>query len=77
MGRFLTRRLLAAVLLLLGITLVTFLLTNVVPGDPAAANLGQRAIEDPEAVAAFNHRYGLDQAVAGAVLHVSRQPRQG
>ena len=61
MGRFLTRRLLAAVLLLLGITLVTFLLTNVVPGDPAAANLGQRAIEDPEAVAAFNHRYGLDK----------------
>ena len=48
-------------LLLLGITLVTFLLTNVVPGDPAAANLGQRAIEDPEAVAAFNHRYGLDK----------------
>ena len=61
MGRFLTRRLLAAVLLLLGITLVTFLLTNVVPGDPAAANLGQRAIEDPEAVAAFNRRYGLDK----------------
>ena len=48
-------------LLLLGITLVTFVLTNVVPGDPAAANLGQRAIEDPEAVAAFNHRYGLDK----------------
>ena len=61
MGRFLARRLLAAVLLLLGITLVTFLLTNVVPGDPAAANLGQRAIEDPEAVAAFNRRYGLDK----------------
>jgi peptide/nickel transport system permease protein len=61
MGRFLTRRLLAAVLLLLGITLVAFVLTNVVPGDPAAANLGQRAIEDPEAVAAFYHRYGLDK----------------
>ena len=55
------RRLLAAVLLLLGITLVAFVLTNVVPGDPAAANLGQRAIDDPEAVAAFNHRYGLDK----------------
>jgi peptide/nickel transport system permease protein len=61
MSRFLARRLGAAVLLLLGITLVTFLLTNVVPGDPAAANLGQRAIEDPEAVAAFDHRYGLDK----------------
>ena len=61
MGRFLTRRLLAAVLLLLGITMVTFVLTNVVPGDPAAANLGQRAIDDPEAVAAFYRRYGLDK----------------
>jgi peptide/nickel transport system permease protein len=61
MSRFLARRLAAAVLLLLGITLVAFLLTNVVPGDPAAANLGQRAIEDPEAVAAFNRRYGLDK----------------
>jgi peptide/nickel transport system permease protein len=61
MSRFLARRLAAAALLLLGITLVTFLLTNVVPADPAAANLGQRAIEDPEAVASFNRRYGLDK----------------
>lgn len=61
MRRFLARRLLAAVLLMFGITLVSFVLTNVVPGDPAAANLGQRAIEDPEAVAAFNRRYGLDK----------------
>ena len=61
MGRFVGRRLVAALFLLLGITLVTFVLTNVVPGDPAAANLGQRAIADPEAVASFNHRYGLDK----------------
>jgi peptide/nickel transport system permease protein len=32
-----------------------------VPGDPAAANLGQQAINDPAAVAAFNHHYGLDK----------------
>ena len=61
MGRFVGRRLVAALFLLLGITLVTFVLTNVVPGDPAAANLGQRAIADPAAVASFNHRYGLDK----------------
>jgi peptide/nickel transport system permease protein len=59
--RFLARRFVALVLLGLGITLVAFLLTNLVPGDPAAANLGQRAIEDPAAVAAFNERYGLDK----------------
>jgi len=55
------RRILALFLLGLGITLVAFVLTNMVPGDPAAANLGQRAIEDPAAVAAFNERYGLDK----------------
>ncbi len=62
-ARFLAQRLFVSILLLLGITLVSFALTQVVPGDPAAANLGQRAIEDPEAVAAFNQKYGLDKPV--------------
>lgn len=59
--RFVVRRLAVSVLLVFGVTLIAFLLTNLVPGDPAAANLSQRAIEDPEAVAAFNAKYGLDQ----------------
>jgi peptide/nickel transport system permease protein len=37
------------------------MLTQLVPGDPAAANLGQRAIEDPAAVQAFREHYGLDK----------------
>ncbi len=48
-------------LLGIGITLIAFCLTQLVPGDPAAANLGQRAIEDPAAVAAFREHYGLDR----------------
>ena len=40
-------------LLLVGVTLVTFALTNLVPGDPVAASLGQRAAEDPAIVARF------------------------
>lgn len=55
------RRLAALVLLGLGITLVAFILTELVPGDPAAANLGQRAIADPAAVRAFREHYGLDR----------------
>ena len=51
----------ALVLLGVGITFVAFALTHIVPGDPAAANLGQQAINDPAAVAAFNHHYGLDK----------------
>ena len=58
---FVGRRFVALVVLLIGITFVAFVLTNVVPGDPAAANLGSQAAADPEAVAAFNERYGLDK----------------
>jgi peptide/nickel transport system permease protein len=61
--RFLLGRLGTGLVLLVGITLVAFVLTHLVPGDPAAANLGQRAIGDPAAVAAFRHQYGLDRPV--------------
>ena len=40
-GRFVARRALALVLLAIGITLVVFLLTQLVPSDPVTANLGQ------------------------------------
>jgi len=60
-ARFLIRRIGTALLLMLGVTLVTFVLTNLVPGDPAAANLGQRAIGDPAIVAQFRHENGLDK----------------
>jgi peptide/nickel transport system permease protein len=58
---FFVRRLAAMVLLMLGITAVAFVLTNLVPGDPAAANLGVQAAADPQAVKAFHERYGLDK----------------
>lgn len=59
--RFVARRVAAAVVLALGVVLVSFLLTNIVPGDPAAANLGQQALEDPAVVAAFREEHGLDR----------------
>ena len=55
------RRLAALVLLLLGITLVTFVLTQIVPSNAAATALGEQAAGDPAAVAAFNAHYGLDK----------------
>jgi peptide/nickel transport system permease protein len=60
-ARFLLRRAAALVLLGLGITLVAFALTQVVPGDPVTANLGEQAAADPAAVQAFKERYGLDE----------------
>src|SRR4051812_35566609 len=59
--RFVLRRLGAFVLLMLGITLVAFLLTELVPSNAAATNLGEQAAADPEAVKAFEEHYGLDR----------------
>ncbi|GLW25857.1 ABC transporter permease [Microbispora triticiradicis] len=61
LARFLVRRILTALLLAVGITLVTFVLTNLVPGDPVAANLGQRAVGDPAIVAQWRADHGLDR----------------
>jgi peptide/nickel transport system permease protein len=61
--RFLARRLVITVGLLLGVTVVTFSLVNLVPGDPVTANLSDAALNDPAAVAAFEARWGLDQPI--------------
>lgn len=58
---FILRRLVALAGLVLGISLVSFVLTQLVPGNPAVANLGQQAANNPAAVHAFNVRYGLDK----------------
>ena len=58
---FVGRRVLLLPAMLVGITLLSFLLSHAVPSDPVAANLGERAAASPEAVAAFRHRWGLDR----------------
>ncbi len=60
---FIVRRLLTSILLIFGITLIAFSITQLVPGDPVAANLGQSAYSDPAIVAAFKKQFGLDQPV--------------
>ncbi len=56
---FLARRLVHLVGVLFGICLVTFLLLQLAPGDPARLLVGEKA--GPEALAAVRERYGLDQ----------------
>ena len=56
------RRLLFAIPLILGITVVSFLIANAVPADPINANLPQNALNNPELVAAFRQRWGLDKS---------------
>jgi len=47
--------------MLLGITLLSFALSQAVPADPVTANLGEQAAADPQVVAAFRHEWGLDR----------------
>jgi peptide/nickel transport system permease protein len=59
--RFLAQRFVAMILLLLGITVIVWGLTALVPGDPAAIALGDPASSDPVLVHAYHVRYGLDK----------------
>jgi peptide/nickel transport system permease protein len=59
--RFIVRRLLLLVPILLGLSLLVFFWIRALPGGPAEALLGERAT--PEAVAAIERQYGLDQPV--------------
>ncbi|MEU1753231.1 ABC transporter permease [Micromonospora matsumotoense] len=59
MGRFVLRRLLQSVVVLLGVTLVVFLLLQLVPGDPVRVALGTRF--DQQTYDALRERSGLDR----------------
>jgi peptide/nickel transport system permease protein len=59
MGRYILKRLLSAIPVLLGITIIVFLIMAMIPGDPAIAILGSYAT--PDNVAKLNRDLGLDQ----------------
>lgn len=61
MLRYIVRRVALSVPTLLGITLVTFLISRALPADLVLANLGDHAAQDPQLVAAFRQRWGLDR----------------
>lgn len=59
MGGYILKRLVSAIPVLLGITIIVFLIMSLIPGDPATAILGSYAT--PENVARINHDLGLDK----------------
>ena len=59
MRRFILRRLLFGFIVLLGVIVITFLLTRVIPSDPAAKWVGPRATPDQIAKATID--LGLDK----------------
>jgi peptide/nickel transport system permease protein len=59
MLRYLVRRLLLLVPILLGVSILIFFWIRALPGGPAQALLGER--QTPALVKAYNHQYGLDR----------------
>lgn len=64
---YLIRRLLAAIVTMLGVIAVLILIFHVLPGDPARMIAGLRA--SPETVAKIRHAMGLDQSVVVQYWH--------
>jgi peptide/nickel transport system permease protein len=61
MTRFLVYRILHSLVVIVGVTIIAFLLLHHLPGGPARSILGARAT--PVAIAAFNKEYGLDASL--------------
>ncbi len=59
--RYLARRLLQILPVLVGISIVVFLLIRLIPGDPARAMLGTRAT--PDLIARLHAQFGLDKPI--------------
>ena len=59
MGGYILKRLISAIPVLLGITVIVFLIMSLIPGDPATAILGSYAT--PENVEKLNRDLGLDE----------------
>lgn len=73
MGRFLLKRIGGSFVLLIGTTIVVFLLLHIVPGDPAEVMLGETAT--PAAVAQLRHALKLDRPLpeqyANYMMHLA------
>src|SRR5437870_3471397 len=60
MGNYVVRRVVEAVPLLLGVSILSFLLVHAIPGGPLGAYAGEQAMS-PEDAARIRHQLGLDE----------------
>ncbi len=63
MSTHIIRRLLLVVPMLIGITLITFAVSHLVPVDPIAVIVSEKAMDNPEIVASAVRRWGLDKSL--------------
>ncbi|HEX7593403.1 MAG TPA: ABC transporter permease [Anaerolineae bacterium] len=72
---FLLRRLAGMVAVMIGVSIITFAISHVIPADPVVAALGDHARDDQ--IAAFRAEYGLDQPVVDQYVIYVRGLLQG
>ncbi|MCL4416359.1 MAG: ABC transporter permease [Actinobacteria bacterium] len=63
MKKYIIKRLISIIPVLLGISIVVFFLIRMIPGDPASLMLSSTQSSDPGFVARFNAEYGLDKPI--------------
>ena len=66
MIQFIVRRLVISIPVIFGVVFIVFLLSRIVPGDPCAAALGERA--NPKSCETFNARIGLSLPIIPFVI---------
>src|ERR1700730_9032269 len=77
MQALIIRRLLLMFPLMIGMTLIAFVVSHSVPADPVAAHLGQRSMEDPVIVANFRQQWGLDKPLPEQYLTYLKNLAEG
>ncbi len=63
LGRYILQRLILTIPMMLGISLVLFLIYNLVQVDPLVMIVGERALDKPDIVEAAKAKWGLDRPV--------------
>jgi peptide/nickel transport system permease protein len=76
MGAYLLRRLLLSLLVLLLVTVVTFIMAHSIPGDPLAAVVNER-VAKPEIIAQYRKKFGLDKPLPVQYLLYMRNLARG
>ncbi len=70
--KFILKRILYLIIMLIGVATIVFILTRLVPTDPVTANLSQRNLGNEELVEAFRQKWGLDKPVWQQYLYYMR-----
>src|ERR671924_771187 len=76
MFNYISQRLLHAIPVLIGISVLTFLMLHLVPGDPVLIFAGDKPLT-PERAAELRHQYGLDRPLVVQYLDYASHAVRG